>query len=68
MFERINTFNDNVRMTLNLTNVIKLLGCSKVVGLRVDKESSFHILNIHLNGEWVVFSNGDKILWEDEFG
>lgn len=57
-----------MRVTLDLTLSVELLGCGKVVRLRVDKETSLHVLDLHLDRESRIGFQSPKVLGEGELG
>lgn len=57
---------DNVRVALNVARGVHLLRRSEVVLVRVDEETCFEVLNRHLDGEWLVFSENGAVGGNDE--
>lgn len=68
LIKRVQSLNNDVRVSFDLTLCIKLLRSSEVVGLRIDEEPSLHVLNRHLDGERRASLDSAKVLRKDELG
>jgi len=68
LVQRRERLDHDVRVTLDLALCIQLLGCGKVVLLRIDEETSLHALNRHLYGEARAGLDSAKVGGEDELG
>lgn len=68
LVERSELLDNDVRVTLDLTLCVELLGCGKVVLLRVDEETGLHVLDLHLHREWRISFQSPKVLGEGELG
>jgi len=68
LVERGELLDDDVRVTLDLTLCVELLGCGKVVLLRVDEETGLHVLDLHCDREWRIGFHSPKVLGEGELG
>lgn len=51
MGKRIELFDDDVSVTNDLTLSVQLLGSREIVGLRVHKRASLHVLDGHRDSE-----------------
>ena len=61
-------FNNDMRVTLDLTLIVKLLRGSEVIGICIDEKSSLHVLDSHLNSESLIRLERSEVFWESEFG
>ena len=61
-------FHDDMRVADDLALLIELLGSRKKVLLGVDKCTSLHVLDVHLDRERRVRLDGSKVDGESEFG
>ena len=68
LVNRIEPFDDNMGMALNLPLAVDLLWSSEVIFLGIDKESSLHVLDLHLDCERSVGFNSTKVKREGELG
>jgi len=66
LVERGELLDNDMRVTLDLTLCVELLGCGKVVLLCVDEETSLHVLDLHLDREWLIGFQSPKVLGEGE--
>lgn len=68
LLKRVEELDNDVRVTNDLSATVQLLRSGKVVLLGVDKVTSLHVANGHLDGERSVGCNGSKVLGEDKLG
>ena len=68
LVERSELLDNDMRVALDLTLCVELLGCGKVVLLRVDEETGLHVLDLHLHCEWRIGFQSPKVLGEGELG
>jgi len=55
-------------MALDLALTVQELRSGKIVRVRVDEEASFHVLDLHFDGEQGVGLDGAKVCGEGELG
>lgn len=68
LVERSELFDNDVRVTFDLTLSVELLGCGKVVLLRIDEETGLHVLDLHLDRECRIGFQSPKVLGEGKLG